>query len=311
MEKLRSLSSSSLALICVLAFAVSAFAQEVSQNTQNDVVAVTRVESTDTLLDQQPKATTVKSEPKWDSTSTTKPDTATASDEWHFEVRPYLWLAGVDGTLRVDNTTADVSKSSGDVLGALDFAAAVQLEAIHGNWRLMFDENYVNLGTTGTGPLGFVTVDVQPTINIFEFGGSYMAATIPNKKSSADAPYPPLFSAEILGGIRWFHLGLGLQANNNPPVEGSRNLFGPFVGNRFKVSPNRALTLIGQYTVGGSGASTKFAWSAQGLVDLRLRKAFSVAGGYRVLDMKADQVTNRVGFNGQMRGLVLYLTLYR
>jgi hypothetical protein len=193
----------------------------------------------------------------------------------------------------------------------LDFAAAGQLEAIHGNWRLMFDENYVNLGTTGTGPLGLVTVDVQPTLNIFEFGASYTAAAIPNKKSTVDAPFPPLFSAEILGGIRWFHMGLGLQANNNPGVEGSRNLFGPFIGNRFKVSPNRALTFIGKYTIGGSGSGTGFAWSGEGLVDLRLKKSFSMAAGYRVLDLKANQPNNTVGFDGQLRGLVMYLTFYR
>lgn len=297
---------SSLALLGVLALSVSVFGQNESQISPIDVIEVSGVTSTDRL-----EASVVKFAPSENSIPVATQQESSGSNEWHFEVRPYLWLAGLDGRLRVGNTTADVKKSSSDVLGALDFAAAVQLEAIHGKWRLMFDENYVNLGETGTGPLGFVTVDVQPTINIFEFGGSYMAASIPSKKSTADAPYPPLFSAEILGGIRWFHLDLGLQANNNPPVEGSRNLFGPFVGNRFKVSPNRALTLIGQYTVGGSGASTKFAWSAQGLLDLRLRKSFSMAGGYRVLDMKADQVTSRVGFNGQMRGLVLYLTLYR
>jgi hypothetical protein len=83
------------------------------------------------------------------------PSTAPAGLEgWQFEIRPYIWLAGIDGTLRVRNTSAKVGKDSKDVLGMLDFAAAAQVEAIKGPWRVMFDENYVNLGTTGTGPLG-------------------------------------------------------------------------------------------------------------------------------------------------------------
>ena len=192
----------------------------------------------------------------------------------------------------------------------LDFAAAVQVEAIKGRWRIMLDENYANLGTTGTGPLGIVTLDVQPTINIFEFGASYTFVKIANKNATASEPLPPVFTAEVLGGGRFFHLGLGLQANNNPPQEGSRNLVGPFVGNRFKVSPHKAVTLIGKYTVGGSGAGSNFAWSADALMDLRLKKGFSLGGGYRWLGMNADDPSNRIGFDGTMRGLMLSMTLY-
>jgi hypothetical protein len=209
------------------------------------------------------------------------PQASNDADEWRFEIRPYIWLAGVYGRVRVNNTTAETGKNSSSVLGMLDFAAAAQVEAIKGHWRIMFDENYVNLGTESTGPLGNVTVDVQPTMNIFEFGALYMFAKVPNKNATASEPLPPVFTAEILGGGRFFHLGLGLQVNNNPPVKGSRNLIGPFIGNRFKISPHKAVTLIGQYTVGGSGVGSNFAWSAAALLDLRLKKGFSLGGGYR------------------------------
>lgn len=311
MKKSKSFCLSFLAVVSVFVAATCAFGQTVTQNAQSDIIGISGIINTDTLRESAPKAKPPEPEPYSKSNAAAKPDSTTSSDEWHFEVRPYLWLAGIDGKLRVNNTTADVGQGSSDILGMLDFAAAGQLEAIHGNWRLMFDENYVNLGTSGTGPFGLVTVDVQPTLNIFEFGGSYMAAAIPNGDATADEPLPPLFSAEILGGVKWFHLGLGLQANNNPGVEGSRNLFGPFIGNRFKASPHKAVTFVGKYTIGGSGAGSGFAWSAEGLVDLRFKKSFSVAGGYRVLDLKADQAENVVGFDGQLKGLVLYMTFYR
>jgi hypothetical protein len=70
-------------------------------------------------------------------------------------------------------------------------------------------------------------------------------------------------------------------------------------------------TLIGKYTVGGSGAGSKFAWSADGLVDLRIKRRLSLSGGYRVLGMNADQPDNAVGFNGQLRGLIFVATIYR
>jgi hypothetical protein len=148
-------------------------------------------------------------------------------------------------------------------------------------------------------------------MNIFEFGASYTAVALPNKKATATDPLPPIFTAEILGGGRYFHLGVKLEPNNVGSVEGSRNLVGPFIGNRFKVSPNRALTLIGKYTVGGSGAGSQFAWSAEGLVDFRVKRRLSLSGGYRVLGMNADEPDNTVGFNGQLRGMIFAATIYR
>jgi hypothetical protein len=254
---------------------------------------------------------TVTFDRKVNSSSTTTPQGSGGSEGWQLEIRPYIWLAGIDGTVRVRNTTAQVGKDSSDVLGMLDFAAAAQIEAIRGPWRLMFDENYVNLGTTGTGPLGNVTIDVEPTMNIFEFGASYTAVSVPNKKATATNPLPPIFSAEILGGGRLFHLGVELTPSIGSAVEGSRNLIGPFVGNRFKVSPNKVVTLIGKYTVGGSGAGSNFAWSAEGLIDLRLKKTLSLSAGYRVLGMDADRPSNTVGFDGELRGLIFAATLYR
>src|ERR1044072_1715533 len=200
--------------------------------------------------------------------STRTPQASVDEDKWHFEVRPYLWLAGIYGRLRVNNTTAETGESSTSVLGMLDFAAAAQVEAIKGRWRVMLDENYVNLGTTGTGPLGNVTVAGQPTLNIFEFGAPYTFAKVANRNATASEPLPPVFTAEVLGGGRYFHLGLGLRANNNPGVEGSRNLVGPLVGNSMQVSPHKPVTLIGKYTVGGSGAGSNFAWSAEGVGDI-------------------------------------------
>jgi hypothetical protein len=301
----------------LLLLAATALGQEASGSAQNgagDIASLSNGPS-----DSSTTTTPAKWQPNFSALtrraeragSARSPQTSSGAEGWQLEIRPYLWLAGIDGTLRVGNTTAEAGKGSSDVLGMLDFAAAAQVEAIRGRWRIMFDENYVNLGTTATGPLGNVTIKIEPTMNIFEFGGSYTAVALPNKEATDTDPLPPVFTAEILGGVRWFHLGVGLEPSNTAPVEGSRNLIGPFIGNRFKVSPNKTVTLIGKYTVGGSGAGSNFAWSAEGLVDLRLKKRFSIAGGYRVLGMDADEPSNRVGFDGQLRGLIVTMTFYR
>jgi hypothetical protein len=192
----------------------------------------------------------------------------------------------------------------------LDFAAAVQVEAKKNRWSLMFDENYVNLGTTASGPLGVSSVEVEPTLNLFEFGLSYEFARVANNDSTASDPLPPVFSAEVLGGGRYVHFGLELEPRNLPTVEGSRNLVGAFIGNRVKASPHKAVTLIGKYTVGFSGVGSQFAWSADALVDFRLNQKFSLGGGYRWLGLNADDSDNVVGFDGHLRGLIFTATLY-
>ena len=231
------------------------------------------------------------------------------SSSWHIESAPYLWAAALEGDLRVRNTTTHVESSFSDVFKQLDFAFATTFEAHKGRWALMLDENYVNLGTTGTGPLGRNTIKVEPTLNFFEFGASYAPVIVENKDASATKPLPPTFSLEIVGGGRYTHFGLGLEPSNGNKVEGSRNLVDAFIGNRFKVRPHPAVTLIGKYTVGGGGSH--FTWTLEGLADFRFRKSLSAWGGYRVMDMNADQSSNVIGFDGQMRGLIFGMTIHK
>jgi len=219
-----------------------------------------------------------------------------------------MWAAALEGDLRVRDTTAHVDSSFSDLFKQLDFTIATQFEARKGKWRLMLDENYINLGTTGNGPLRN-PVKIEPTLNFFEFGASYEVVTVPNKNSTDNDPLPPVFSAEILGGARYTHFGLGLEPANRPPVEASRNLVDAFVGNRFKGRLHPAVTLIAKYTVGGGGSD--FTGTATGLVDFKFRKNMSAWIGYQYLHMNADKPSNVVGFNGDMRGLILGVTLHK
>jgi len=59
------------------------------------------------------------------------------------------------------------------------------------------------------------------------------------------------------------------------------------------------------------GVGSNFAWSADALVDFRLKKNFSIGGGYRWLGLNSDDLSNRVGFDGTLRGLILTFTVYR
>ena len=300
------LAKSALLVTAIFLVANNVFGQEAQQETEQTTLSSVANES---LTVKSSSTFNFKWNPYSKSVEVTRPAPQADSNGWRFEVSPYLWAAALEGDLRVRNTTTNVESSFSDLLKQLDFAFATRFEAKKGRWRLMLDENYMNLGTTGSGPLGRRTVEVEPTLNFFEFGGSYEVVSIENDESTSDKPLPPIFSVEILGGGRYTHFGLGLEPQNAEEVEASRNLVDAFVGNRFQYRPRPAVTLIGKYTVGGGGSNDTE--TVTGLVDLRFRKSLSVWFGYQYLHMNSDQSSNTVGFNGSLRGLILGATLHR
>jgi len=303
-------------LATILTITLSAFGQGTSVNGSNGPGnTTTRLTDETSILPgtyESPgtelKARTLSKTKETDATVVT-PQASGDANGWRFEIEPYLWAANLDGTLRVRDTTAQVEAKFADLIKNLDFALAARFEATKGPLTIIVDENYMNLGLNGTGPLGLVSVDVQPAVNIFEGGVAFMAVDIPNKESSSASPLPPVFSAEILGGLRSFRMKLELTPSIGNSAEGSRHILDGFIGNRFKFRPHPDVTLIGKYTVGGGGSS--FSYSAAGLVNWRFKKSLSVTGGYQVLGINGDKFGNTVGFNGQLRGLLLGLTFHR
>lgn len=251
------------------------------------------------------------SNPKVSRKPATEPEASTAAapavgtDNWNFEISPYAWASALEGDLRIRNTTATVDASFKDLFKKLDFVAAVRLEATKKRWGIQVDENYMNLGESGRGPLGQPT-DVQPTLNFLEGSVSYAPLI---RKNKDDASLPPVLTVEFLAGARYTHFGLGLQRGTDPAVEGSRNLLDGFVGNRIKARPHPKFTLIGKYTLGGGGSH--FFWTFTGLGDFKFHKRISLWGGYQLYDIDADKPSNTLGFNGQLKGLIFGLSLYR
>src|SRR4051794_11397244 len=137
MKELRTFAISSIAVATFFLLAVSTFSQNAGQSAKIDAENAARgrldfqrpdIETIDRSLGSRTKEG-VAADRKEDSSLTTLPQASGGSEGWQLEIRPYIWLAGIHGTLRVRNTTAEVGKSSSSVLGMLDFAAAAQVEA--------------------------------------------------------------------------------------------------------------------------------------------------------------------------------------
>jgi hypothetical protein len=86
-------------------------------------------------------------------------------DKWQFEITPYFFGAGLDGTVGVTGVTGDVDMGIGDILDRLDSAFMGMVEVRKKQWGILFDGIYMNLKAESTrswqGPGGLGTATGQ------------------------------------------------------------------------------------------------------------------------------------------------------
>lgn len=71
---------------------------------------------------------------------------------WEVTVRPYGWLAGLEGTTGIRGYTAETDLDFATILENLDMTAALQLEVRHDRWLLLLDGMYLKMSAEGGTP---------------------------------------------------------------------------------------------------------------------------------------------------------------
>lgn len=105
---------------------------------------------------------------------------AIAADEWVFEATPYIWAAGLDGTLGVNGTEADVDVSFNDLSKYIDSAFMGSFTARKDRWTYGFDGIYTKLSddisSSFTGPAGRVDIDgeLKITTKMYIYQGTIL-----------------------------------------------------------------------------------------------------------------------------------------
>src|SRR6187455_3532424 len=77
---------------------------------------------------------------------------AADSNKWKFELTPYLWGAGMSGTVSVNDRPSDglvVEQSFSDILNVLQFALMGSFEARKGRWGAFTDGVYFKVDDEG------------------------------------------------------------------------------------------------------------------------------------------------------------------
>jgi len=181
--------------------------------------------------------------------------------EWRVDFSPYVFLpVSVDGDSTVAGQTVSIDLDASDLLDLLDFAFSGRMEAWKGDFGLILDGYYVNLGAKGTvetpGPLP-INVSVDADIRQFYLDalGSYRVV---NQPYNADGD---MWSLDLMGGIRYNYLRqeIDIAAGGGPGPGGATSLGGdetwvdPIIGARVAMALNERWTAGVRGDIGGFG----------------------------------------------------------
>jgi opacity protein-like surface antigen len=117
-------------------------------------------------------------------------DADSSNDEWRFEITPYLFAAGLDGTVEMRGVPVDVDMSFSDVWERLDKAFMLYSTARKGDWVYALDIFYFSMddekASSWQGPLGgsnTAQLNVDVTQQVYALSVGYR---ILNEKTKVD-----------------------------------------------------------------------------------------------------------------------------
>jgi hypothetical protein len=230
------------------------------------------------------------------ATATAASSTQPSGSGWEFAVTPYLWMSGT----KVDIETPQgedikVDESFTDILGDLKFAFMGAFEVKHGRFVSVQDIIYLNLGTSGSGPLGFVDVDVDmkllSTTHLFGY---------------RVVDEGPMFVDLFAGGrITSIKVDLDLTGPLQTIERDSKKTqFGPVIASRFRAPLGGKWGAAIYGDVGGFGVGADLSWQLLGTVQYDLSDRWRLLAGWRHFYAKQskDDFDVRMKLDGPILG---------
>lgn len=222
-------------------------------------------------------------------------------DTWHIAVSPYLWMAGLDGTITVVGKSAQVNQSFADIFSNLKFGIMGVTEIRRGRIGILTDMMWIKLGDETSVPIANLpnTLDVKSSLNTFTLTPYFAYRMFGNQHGSVDA----------LGGIRYYHAGTEIDAEvqnvGKQTVATSDNWADVIAGGRFRVNftPKIHAYFLGDAGGGGSLLS----WQIVGGAGYQISRRWALDLAYRRLYYDREQ-NPASGIEQTQQGLVLGAT---
>jgi hypothetical protein len=231
------------------------------------------------------------------TTTTPKTETPSPSDDgWHVGITPYIWFAGVHGTVGALDHEASVHASFGDIFNYLNIGAMATIEPSYNRIVMPFDFLWMKLSDQKSLPFdeGATSVKAKMTETLITQKIGYRF--VDSKKVKVDA----------LFGFRYWHLENSLTFQPTQIANGfsrSANWVDGLGGGRIELalSPKLSAVVLGD----AGGGSARLDYQVAGLLGYKLSRKVVLLAGYRYLAVDY-RPTGNAGFiyDVAMPGLV-------
>jgi hypothetical protein len=210
------------------------------------------------------------------SAPTPQKTAADPDDVWHFSLSPYIWFAGMHGTVGALGHDASVHATFGDVFKYLNMGLMVAGEPRYKKFGAPVDFFWMKLSDDKSLP--------------FEMGPSSVKAKVNESMLAPKVAYR-LLDGEMVKidgnfGIRYFHLGTTLSFTGTGPQPSfyqSSNWVDYTGGARIAatLSPKILVTILGDAGAGGANLDYQVA----GVLGYKLKPNIILQAGWRYLDV--------------------------
>ncbi len=193
---------------------------------------------------------------------------------WQFAVAPYLWAAGMDGTMTIAFVEQDLDVPFSDIISNLDFALMGHFDMRNERWVLSSDLVFVDLGQSENLNGGTVTAGVDLTL--LEAAGGYRVSS----------------AVTLLAGARWVDMGASLGYAGeifDDDADAGKSWIDPLVGVHVLTPLSERWWLGLRGDVGGFGVGSQLTWQAYADVGFKASDLVSIILGYHALDMDYEE----------------------
>ena len=216
-----------------------------------------------------------------------------AGGDWTYEVAPYFWGAGLDGTVQIGGLpAAEVDAGFSDVWDSLETGFAMFGVARNNDWVVFADVNYLDTRVTERLPQRTVNLDNESFVGMVALGQQ-------SQWLGQEA------QAEAYIGLRYYHFDTELGISGLGSRSASEDWVDPLVGinlawpfaNGWRIS---LLADIGGFTVGSD-----LAWQVMPIVHYQFNPTWSGKLAYRWLDVDYEDsdYTSNLLTHGWMAGI--------
>ncbi|MGB8479102.1 MAG: hypothetical protein WCE63_09700 [Acidobacteriaceae bacterium] len=197
-----------------------------------------------------------------------------SDDVWHFGIAPYIWFAGMHGTVGARGYESSVHASFGDIFSYLNFGIMVAAEPRYKKFSAPVDFMWMKLSDDKALPFeqGPTSIKVKLNEDLLTPKGAYRL--VDGKMIKVDGNL----------GIRYFHLGTTLNlvpGTYAPSAYQSANWVDVVSGARIQaaLSPKMKVTILGD--AGAGGANLDYQLGA--FLGYKVKKNINLQAGWRYL----------------------------